>query len=139
MAGPQLSDASLIKTKVLPASNTSAPNSTDAWDLGGAQDKLGYFVAISVPAMTEHNSASYTLLFTLQDCATLAGGYTDVSPLCQLKVIGVASSGSLATTVQIALPPNVKRYIEFTQVVPTSTATLTAYTVTYTLRKIAVM
>lgn len=85
-------------------------NYSNAWRLGQ--------VVISVPALPNNtdNTKSYT--FTIQDAANVSqgiplgsgsppalGAFANTNPLIQGSVVGVASTGSLATTLRLPLPP----------------------------------
>ena len=129
-----MKDASKTVTKALP--NAAAGNQTTTIDLGvelpfDNKFRLGY-VAVSVPALTDHTDTSKTNTIVLQESAD-DSSYADTNPLIEIKVPGVAATGSLATVFKVPLPPGVKRYIQFTQTVPSGSGTGTNATVTYAL------
>lgn len=128
-----LKDATLIKTKVMPAA--AATNYTDSIDLGttypGATVEE-HELEMAIGAMANNTDSSKTILFTLQDSAD-DSTFLDVSPLNQLQVDGVAVTGSVAVTKKIRLPSNVRRYIRVSQVVPSGAGDNTAVTQTYSL------
>jgi hypothetical protein len=129
-----MKDASKKVTKALP--NAAASNQTDTIDLGTERpfdnkQRLAH-VEISVPALTDHTDSSKTNLFVLQESSD-DSSYADTNPMIECKLVGVTTSGSAATTFKVPLPPGVKRYIQFTQTVPSGSGTGTNATVTYAL------
>jgi hypothetical protein len=127
--GRNIADALLIVTKALPAA--TATNVSDSIDLGTTGYKPeNVEVEISVPAMPLHVTANNTTL-TLHDSADNSS-FAEVDPLTQTKILGVVTVGSSAKTVRFRLPPNVRRYIAFSQTAG-ATDTLTSYTITYKL------
>jgi hypothetical protein len=133
-----MKDALLKVTKALP--NAAANNDTDSIDLKRAvtptgikseEWRLGY-IEITWPALSDHTDTSKTNLITLHDSAD-DSSFAVTSPLIQLQVPGVASTGSVAATVKVPLPPDVKRYIRFNQLVPSGGGTGSNATVTYNL------
>ena len=77
------------------------------------------FVRVTVPALSDHTNTSVTNLITLQHSqdANLSN-FANTSPLIQVQVPGVASTGSAQTIANVPLPPAVKPYIRFRQDVP---------------------
>lgn len=128
---PQMKDAALQATKYLPAA--AATNYSDSFDFGATgytPDNAG--IEIEFPASANHVSGSHTVLITLQDSADNSS-FTNVSPLIQLQVVGVVSTGSSAVTKRIRLPDGVRQYVRFSQVVPSGDGDLTGDLVTYSV------
>lgn len=137
--GRNQKDGQYTVTKALPAAG--ANNNTDSIDLEtavGTPENVE--VEVSIPAMAAHNSASYNVTILLQDCATTDGSFLDLDtgtgtlPDIQIVTPGVASTGSAARVVRFRLPRGTKRYLQFYQAVDSSGPTLTASSITYTLR-----
>jgi len=84
-----------------------------------------------VPAIADHTTANNTTL-TLHDSAD-DRTFAEVVPLTQVKVLGVVSTGSVAIVARFRLPPNVRRYIRFSQTAG-ATDDLTGSSITYSLR-----
>ena len=128
--GRNIKDAVFSITKALPAA--SATNVSDSFDLGSTGHKTESIeVEISVPAMALHVTANNTTI-SLHDSADNST-FAEVVPLTQVKVLGVVSTGSVAVLCRFRLPPNVRRYIAFSQTAG-ATDTLTATSVSYSLR-----
>lgn len=85
-------------------------NYSNAWRLGQ--------VIINVPALPNNTDSTKTFTFTIQDAANVSQGiplgsgsppaigtFANTNPLIQGSVAGVASTGSLATTLRLPLPP----------------------------------
>ena len=129
-----MKDASKQVTKALP--NASANNNTNTIDLGverpfDSKFRLAY-VLVSVPALTDHVDSTKSDTFVMQDSAD-DSSYANTNPAITCSVPGVASTGSLATTFKVPLPPGVRRYVQFTQTVPSGGGTGSNATVTYDL------
>jgi len=129
-----MKDSTLKVTKALP--NAAANNNTDSIDLhveaGGFDNKFRRaFVLVTFPALSDHTNTSVTNLITLQDSAEASANFANTAPLIQCQVVGVASTGSVATTFKIPLPPVTRRYIRFNQLVPTNGGIASNATVTY--------
>lgn len=128
--GRNLQDATLNRTKALPAA--TATNLTDVIDLGNTGYKSENIeVEINVPAIAAHTTVNNTTL-TLHDSAD-DSTYAEVVPLHQVKIPGVAVTGSVAIVARLRLPPNVRRYIKFSQTAG-ATDDLTGSSITYSLR-----
>ena len=126
----------LTLAKALPNSNVN--NNTAALDINPEaagfltnQWRMGY-VAVAFPALSDHTNTSITNLVTLQDSAD-GNNFANTAPLIQVQVVGVASTGSVATTYKVPLPPGVRRYVRFNQLVPTNGGNGTNATVNYSL------
>ena len=126
-----IKDALFVHAKALPAA--AATNQSATFDLGaGGYVPESLEVEINIPAMSAHSSASYNVIIKLQDSADDIT-YADVDPLVQKTLVGVASTGSLATVLRIRLPATVRRYVQFNQAVDSGGPTLTAKSITYSL------
>ena len=129
--------ASTLVTKALPAAG--ANNNTATIDLGlGPWHPEEPEIEISLPAMTAHNSASYSVTITLQDSAdNITFASTDDGVGSRVAVTlttpGIASTGTAARLVRFKLPIGVKQYIQFNQAVTSGGPTLTGTTVTYSV------
>ena len=130
--GRQIRDTVLKITKALPG--TSASNTTDTIDLGSLgivpEDVV---VEIAIPAIAEHVTAGNHLNITLWhgDTTSIAVPTSPV-PTISVDDIGVASTGTSASTWLFKLPPGTKRYIGFRQVAG-GTDTLSGSSVTYSI------
>ncbi len=116
-----MKDSALTLTKALP--NTAANNNTAALDFNPEatgfltnQWRQGY-IALSIPALADHTNTSVSNLFTLQD-STDNGNFANTNPLVQVSVVGVVSTGSLATVKKVPLVPGIRRYVRFNQAIP---------------------
>ncbi len=136
--GRNIRDYGLTLTKALPAA--AATNQTGTIDLEtivGPPENVE--IEVSIPALSAHNSASYNVTLTLQQSsddssyANLDSG-TGTLPGIVITTPGVASTGSLARVVRFRIPRGVSRYLQFTQAVTTGGPTLTASSITYSLR-----
>lgn len=126
-------DAVLSVTKAMPAAE--ANNDTDIIDLGHTPPSTpvrGVEVEIEVPAMPNNSDNTKTATLTLHDSAD-GTTFAEVDPLNQVKIPGVASTGSAAKTVRMALPSTIRRYIRFNQVVATGGGDNTAVSPVYTV------
>src|SRR5438445_9333101 len=94
-----LRDAALVVTKALPG--ISSTNQSPTIDLGiGPFHPEGIVVEIAYPAMPLHVTVANSVDIKLQDSAD-DSTYADVSPLTQTSVIGVVTTGSVATVIRI--------------------------------------
>ncbi len=127
-----MKDASLTVTKALP--NANAANNTPTIDLHIAtpnSDKWRKaYLLITVPALSDHTDTTKTNTFRLQDSAD-DSSYANTGVQIQANVAGVASTGSAAATFKVPLPPDIRRYVQVTQTVPTGGGTGSNATVTY--------
>ncbi len=129
-----MKDAKFSLSRTLP--NAAASNQTATLDLNV---EVPYdtkfrkaFLVVTVPALADHTDTSKTNTITLQDSADNSA-FADTSPAIVCKVVGVASTGSAAKTFQVPLPPGVRRYVQFTQTVPSGGGTGSNAAVTYDL------
>lgn len=113
-----MKDAALTLTKALP--NAAANNNSAALDLNPEaagfltnQWRIGYF-AITMPALASHTNTSTNITLKLQDSVDNSN-FADTDPVIQAVTTGVASTGSVARTVKMPLPPGVRRYVRFNQ------------------------
>jgi hypothetical protein len=109
----QLRDAaaSMSATLALPAASGNA--TTTGLNLGAGPYKPEEIdVELAFPAAANATSSSDTYTVQLVDSADNVT-FTAVSPVVELVVAGVASTGSLAITVTVKLPVNVRQYIAF--------------------------
>ena len=128
-----LKDKQFIGTAYLPAA--AATNYSGSFDLeavAGAGDPSLFDLEVAMAAAPNFTDNSKTILITLQDSAA-GSSFADVSPLHQCQIIGVTSTGSVATTWVFRPPPGVKRYIRCSQLVPSGGGDNTAVLVTYSL------
>ena len=127
--GRNIADATLIVTKALPAA--TATNVSGSIDLGSVGYKPeNVEVEINVPAIAAHTTVNNTTL-SLHDSADNST-FAEVVPLTQVKIPGVAGTGSVAIVARFRLPPNVRRYIAFSQTAG-ATDDLTGSSITYKL------
>lgn len=113
-----MKDATYNLVKALP--NAAANNNTTSIDLGldpGSNVWQRARIQVDFPALSDHTNTSVTNLITLQT-STDNSTWANTVPLIQLGVVGVASTGSAAVSVQFPLPPNMSRYARFNQNVP---------------------
>ncbi len=130
-SGRSIKDASKQVTKFFPAAG--ANNQTATIDLGpGAYKTEEIEIEIAVPALANHTDSTKIILIDLQESAD-DSSYANTSPFIELKVPGVASTGSLAVTKRFRLPADTLRYIQFKQTVPSADGDNTAGLVTYSL------
>jgi hypothetical protein len=129
-------DSAFSLSQALPNANSN--NNTAALDLNPEasgfltnQWRLGYF-EVAVPALSDHTNTSVTNRLALQDSAD-GSNYANVDPQTEIQVVGVASTGSVARTVKVAIPPGVRRYVRFNQTVPTNGGIANNAAVTYKL------
>lgn len=121
-----------IVTKALPS--TSASNTTDTIDLGAGPFLPEEFtVEISVPAIAAHVTAGNHMNITLWhgDTTSIAVPTSPVATV-SIDVIGVVSTGSLASVWRFKLPIGTKRYIGFRQVCG-ATDDCSGSTITYSI------
>jgi hypothetical protein len=117
-------DANLRAVTYLPAAGSTAAASP-SFNLGSGTFKPEEMeIEVALPAMTNRTSASYTITATLQDSADNIT-FANTNPLIQCGVIGVASTGSPATTFRFRPPANVRQYIQVLFSVPSGDATNT--------------
>ena len=143
-----MQDALLSLSKALPAAGASL--ATDGLDLSivspnSSAWRDGYFL-VSVPALTAHTDSSKIILLDLQvapfktvaagapapNFPPTAGTYANSSPFIECKIPGVASTGSLATTFKVPLPPGTQGWVRFNATVPSGDGAMTTSTITYT-------
>jgi hypothetical protein len=121
-----LRDNALTITQALP-NNTN--NTTSYIDIGsGPFNPEEITVEISVPAIPGHTTAN-NLQIQLWTSATTSGAAV-TSPLIECDVLGVTSSGSVATTFRFKLPPGTKRYIAFHSIATTDDCSAATMTIT---------
>ncbi len=128
-----LKDANLHVEKYLPAA--AATNYSDSIDLGSTspgQSVESNEFRVTVPALANHTDNTKTILITLQDSAN-DSSFADVAPLHQVQEVGVATTGSAAATYRLRLPSTIRRYVRFSQVVPSGAGDNTAGLVEYDL------
>lgn len=130
----RLQDASLVKTKALPAA--SAANATDAIDLG--QTTLGpaaddIEVEISIPA-TPALVDDKTITLTLKDSADNST-YAAIPAVATLVQTGAGGAGAAAASRRVKLPPSTRRYLRLDAAVLAAGGDNTA--VSYTLKVLA--
>jgi len=143
-------DSQLSVSLVLPAaaaSNTTsvidlqsiAPNS-DGWRLGR--------ICASIPALVNHTDSTKTITLEIKAASAslssspvapalpVAGSFAAANPRQIGGVAGVASTGSLATTLYFTIPcdsnGNTLQFVEFLQTVPSGDGDNTGSTVVYT-------
>lgn len=104
-----LRDGNLSITKALP-NNTN--NTSGAIDIGsGPFNPEEIEVEVSVPAIAGHTTAN-NLQIQLYHGDT-SGSLAATTPLIEVDVLGVVSTGSVATVQRFKLPPGTKRFIAF--------------------------
>jgi hypothetical protein len=131
-----LKDAQFTVSLALP--NTGANNNTASLnfnpELAGFltnQWRLGYW-AVAVPALADHTNTSVNNTLTLQDSAD-GTNFANTSPLVQIQVPGVASTGSAAATVKVPNTPGIRQYVRFNQNIPANGGNGNNAVVTYSL------
>ena len=124
-----LRDAALTITNALPNNTTSY--TTNYLDIGaGPFNPEEIEVEIQVPAIAAHTTTN-NLTIQLITSATIqaTSSFAATNPTVIMNVVGVGSSGSVATTVRFKLPPGTLRYIAFAMIATTddcSAVTITA-------------
>ncbi len=133
-----MQDALLATSKYLPAA--AATNTTDVINLdtylsaSPREDvrRLGFF-RIVVPALANHTDSTKSILIDMQDATNLVpGSFANVIPREVASIPGVASTGSLETTIDFNIPVGLRGPIKFLQTVPSGDGDNTAGLVTYT-------
>lgn len=132
-------DATLVKTKALPAAG--ATNQTDTFDTGRLSTypmPPGVQFEISIPAMAAHSDTTKNVVIKMQhsgDNITYGDLDTGTEALADVVVTlpGVASTGTVARVVRVPIPSNTFRYIQFNQAVDSGGPTLTGTSVTYAM------
>jgi hypothetical protein len=120
-------DAGLVVTKALP-NNTN--NTSDAIDIGsGPFNPEEIVVEVSVPAIAAHTTANNLQIQLYHGDASNSLAVT--TPLVEVDVLGVVSTGSVALIKRFKLPPGTKRYIAFHNIATTDDCS--AVTATYSL------
>jgi hypothetical protein len=94
----------------------AASVSSESFDLeqvvGGDIENI--VVEVVVPAVAGNTDAAESIDFAIQDSAN-DSSWAAVSPAIAFSVIGVASTGSAATSRRFRLPPSTRRYIKLVQ------------------------
>jgi hypothetical protein len=125
-------DSTFARTKVLPGAG--ATNLTDVIDLESVLGDPGvskFLVEIAVPAVAGNTDSSKSFTLSVHDSANNSSFAALAVPLT-LTVPGVTSTGSVAITKTFRLPPDVRRYIKFSQTAP-SVVDVSAATIAYDL------
>jgi hypothetical protein len=124
-------DNALTVTKVLPAA--SGNNTSPSINIGfGPYHPEQITLEIAFPATAANTSTSDTYTALLVDSADNIT-FVAVSPIVELVVPGVASTGAAAITATIKPPANVRQYVAFKVTATSGTGDNTAQTVTYSL------
>lgn len=122
-----LRDGALVVTKALP-NNTN--NTSDVIDIGGGPfNPEEIVVEVSVPAIAGHTTANNLQLQLYH--GDVSNSLAATNPLVEVDVLGVVSTGSVATVKRFKLPPGTKRYIAFHQIATTDDCS--AVSATYSL------
>lgn len=113
---PTKRDASLVKTKALPAA--AATNYSDSIDLGtnasyGAA--LDAEIEIDIPALPSLVDDK-TATFTLQDSAD-DSSFADVDIYSSIVLTGASSAGASAVNRRLPIAPTLRKYVRLKQVV----------------------
>ena len=127
---PKQKDAALQATKYLPAA--AATNYSDSFDISATGWVPDAVLEIAFPASANHTDSTKSVLIVLQHSSDNSS-FTNVSPLIELIVPGVTSTGSDAVTKRIRLPDGVSRYVRFAQTGPSGDGDLTGDLVTYSV------
>lgn len=136
----QIKDASLVKSKALPAAG--ANNNSGTFDLatltGGALPET-FGVEVSIPALSAHTDTTKNVTIKVQHSDD-DSSYVDtddgvgILPTISFATPGVASTGSAARIVRFRLPAaGLKRYIQFNQAITSAGPAVTGSSVTYSL------
>lgn len=129
-----IQDALLSESKALPAAGAS--NQTTGFNLGhtapGTRPADGTEILVSVPAIAAHTDTTKNVRLKLQDSAD-GSSWADVDPETEVVIAGVASTGSAAKDVRMALPSTIRKYVRFNQAVDSAAGTLTGSSITYTV------
>ena len=114
-----MKDASLHVEKYLPAA--AATNYSASIDLNVAtafaDDWRKGYLKVKVPALANHTDSTKIILLDLQDSAD-DSSFANTAPLIECKIAGVASTGSVAVTFKVPIPPGIRRYIRIFATVP---------------------
>ncbi len=122
-----LRDAGLTITKALP-NNTN--NTSDAIDIGsGPFNPEEIVVEVSVPAIAAHTTTNNLQIQLYHGSASNSLAVTN--PLVEVDVLGIVSTGSVATVKRFKLPPGTLRYIAFHNIATTDDCS--AATATYSI------
>lgn len=125
-------DDTFVNTAYLPAA--AASNYSTAMDLenvaGAPVYKFGMEVVVAAAPNNTDNTKTITL--TLYDSAN-GSSYAEVAPRIQCRIVGVASTGSVATTFRFLPPPGLRRYVKSFQEVAAGGGDNTGVLVTYAL------
>lgn len=125
----RLQDASLVKTKALPAagaSNASASIDLGQTTLGPAADHIE--VEISIPA-TPDLVDDKTITLTLKDSAD-DSSFTAIASIATLVQTGAGGAGAAAASRRFKLPPSTRRYLRLDAAVLASGGDNTAVSTT---------
>lgn len=127
----QLRDSALSVTQALPAA--SGNNTSGSINIGiGPYHPEEIDVEIAFPACAANVSTTDTYTVQLFDSADNSS-FAAVSPVVELVVPGVASTGSLALVATIKLPVNVRQYIAFKTTATASTGNNTAQNMVFSV------
>jgi len=128
-----MKDATLHLEGYLPAAGGTANIGT--LDLG--VDNAGFSdnwrqgrLRIAYPALPNHTDTTKTITITLQDSADGAATFAETVPTVQVKIAGVASTGSPAGSVDCPLPPGLRGPLRIAAVVPAGDGDNTAALIT---------
>lgn len=130
----RLQDASLIKTKVLPAA--AAANYSDSLDLGSTTlgpvaDGIELDISIeATPSLVDDKTITLTVKDSADDST-----FTAIPSLATLVQTGAGGVGAAAASRRIKLPPSTRRYIRLDAAVLTAGGDNTAKS--YTLKVLA--
>jgi hypothetical protein len=130
----QLRDSALSFIAALAAAGgTTAPGATTSINIGVGPYKIEEIdVEIAFPAAAANTSTSDTYTVQLYDSADNST-FAAVSPVVELVVPGVASTGSLALVKTIKLPVNTRQYIGFNITATSGTGSNVAQSITASL------
>lgn len=124
-----MKDAALHIENYLPAAGATAY--LGVLDLG--VDVAGFSdnwrngrLRVTVPALPNNTDNTKTTTLTIQDSADGGVTFTETVPTIQVKIAGVAATGSVATVVDCPLPPGLRGPVRIAAVVPAGAGDNTA-------------
>lgn len=126
-------EATLHVQSYLPAAG--ANSTTGALDLHVDGDTFGNAwrkgkIRVGLPALPNHTDSTKTILIDMQQTPN-GGALGNTVPLIEVQVVGVAATGSAATTVDCPLPPLLTGPIQFKMTVPAGDGNNTGGLVTF--------
>lgn len=122
-------DAALLRTMLLPSSNSNA--STESWDLGQGPHIERLELRLEVEALPNLVDAK-TVTVKVQDSAD-NNTFADVAEMAPIVMTGAGGVGAAAVSKEFRFPPTIRRYARVNVAVMTAGGTNTDKTMTATL------